>query len=105
MLVFLESFFMAWEGMLPDHWVHRVALEISGGPSFPYAREINCMGRAASMLMVRDSILADERSSGAEDGLLRKTQTEERKRRYLGLFFRRKRRGGNTEEESCYRRA
>ena len=41
------------------------------------------------MLMVRDSILVDERSSGAEDGLLRKTQTEEKKKRYLGLFFRR----------------
>ena len=89
MLVFLESFFMAWEGMLPDHWVHRIALEISGGPSFPYAREISCMGRAAAMLMVRDSILADKRSNGAKDGLLRKTQTEERKRRYLGLFLRR----------------
>ena len=37
--------------------------------------------------MVRDSILADERSSGAEDGLLRKTQTEEKKRRYLGAFL------------------
>ena len=65
--------------MLPDHLVYRVALEISGGPSFPYAREISCMGRAAAMLMVRDSILADERSSGAEDGLLRKTQTEKKK--------------------------
>ena len=102
MLVFLESFFMAWEGMLPDHWVHRVALKISGGPFFPYAGEISCMGRAAAMLMVRDSILADERSSGAEDGLLRKPQTEERKRRYLGLFLRRqdesKRRGDFSEK-------
>ena len=48
---------MAWEGMLPDHLVYRVALEISGGPSFPYAREISCMGRAAAMLMVKDSSL------------------------------------------------
>ena len=84
---------MAWEGMLPDHLVYRVALEISGGPSFPYAREISCMGRAAAMLMVRDSILADERSSGAEDGLPRKTKTEEKKRRYLGLFLRSRERG------------
>ena len=84
---------MAWEGMLPDHLVYRVALEISGGPSFPYAREISCMGRAAAMLMVRDSILADERSSGAEDGLLRKTKIEEKKRRYLGLFLRSRERG------------
>ena len=29
-----------------------------------------------AMLMYRDWILADEGSSGAEDGLLRKTQTE-----------------------------
>ena len=87
----------AWEGMLPDHLVYRVALEISGGPSFPYAREISCMGRVAAMLMVRDSILADERSSGAEDGLQRKTQTEGKKRRYLGLFFK----SGGSGAEGC----
>ena len=39
----------------------------------------------------RDSIIADERSSGAEDGLLRKTQTEG-KRREL-----KKRRGDGKE--------
>ena len=33
-----------------------------------------------AMLMYRDWILADERSSGAEDGLLRKTQTEKKRR-------------------------
>ena len=54
------------------------------------------MGMPQAMLMVRDSILADERSSGAEDGLLRKTQTEEKKRRYLGLFFRLGGRGAKT---------
>ena len=37
------------------------------------------MGMSAAMLMVRDSILADERNSGAEDDLLRKTKTEEGK--------------------------
>ena len=48
------------------------------------------MGTPQAMLMVRDSILADERSSGAEDDLLRKTQTRDRKRRYLGgVCFRR----------------
>ena len=46
--------------------------------------------------MVRDSILADERSSGAEDGLLKKTQTEEK--RYLGGFFLQ---AGGSRAEGC----
>ena len=41
------------------------------------------MGMPRAMRMVRDSIIADGRSSGAKDGLLRKTQTEQ-KRVYAG---------------------
>ena len=45
------------------------------------------MGMPQAMLMVRNSILVDKRSSGAEDGLLRKTQTEEKKEEIWGGVF------------------
>ena len=57
-----------------------------GGPIFPTPGKSAAWGRAAAMLMVRDSILADERSSGAEDDLLRKTQKQGKKRE-RGSFF------------------
>ena len=57
------------------------------------------MGMPQAMLMVRNSILADERSGGAEDGLLRKTQTEEKKRVISGAFLQ----GGGIESRGLRR--